>query len=197
MVAPLSPCERSNWCALRTSFKNAIFSRQRLATPTGVLWAKRPIAMGEAVRHNGANGKRPLNKGDNMGYTHYYRHGGGETLGKTLLDAKAILKYAKANGPVIAGPDGTGAPVLEEGLLLLNGHGDDDCETFLLDSREGRTLCKTGSRPYDSVVTAILIRLGLHGGEVSSDGNWDDWANGRAICEAIWGEALNPMREEG
>ena len=57
--------------------------------------------------------------------------------------------------------------------------------------------CKTAHKPYDSVVTAILIRAKVIYGDlvsISSDGGWSEWQAGRNIYEAVFGEpAPNPF----
>ena len=46
-------------------------------------------------------------------------------------------------------------------------------------------------KPYDAVVTAILIRAKTIYGScvsISSDGDWHEWQAGRDMYEAIFGE---------
>jgi hypothetical protein len=46
-------------------------------------------------------------------------------------------------------------------------------------------------KPYDAVVTAILIRAKtIYGScaEISSDGGWSDWKKGRDLYETVFGE---------
>lgn len=56
--------------------------------------------------------------------------------------------------------------------------------------------CKTAQKPYDAVVTAVLLRavdlLPLFG--VGSDGDWEDWLNGRLLYRQAFGqEPRNPF----
>ncbi|MDB5088476.1 MAG: hypothetical protein JWR09_2470 [Mucilaginibacter sp.] len=53
--------------------------------------------------------------------------------------------------------------------------------------------CKTGYRPYDLTLTAVLIALKHHFPvcEVSSDGEEKDWLDGRILCNNILGYGLN------
>lgn len=61
------------------------------------------------------------------------------------------------------------------------------------------SFCKTAMKPYDAVVTAILIRAKtIYGScvEISSDGEWQEWQAGRDLYEAVFGEvAPNPFVE--
>jgi hypothetical protein len=150
-----------------------------------------------------------------MGYTHYtYRPrnnaGSAYMFGKLALDAKTICDYANANGIRIRNGNGEGEPEFTEFYFSING----DASAF---SSEGRDLahetfywagiptqsewrkdepdffefCKTAYKPYDAVVTAILIRAkSIYGScvRISSDGEWSEWQAGRDMYEAIFGE---------
>lgn len=150
-----------------------------------------------------------------MGYTHYtYRPrnnaGSAYMFGKLALDAKTICDYANANGIRIRNGNGEGEPEFTEFYFSING----DASAF---SSEGRDLahetfywagiptqsewrkdepdffefCKTAYKPYDAVVTAILIRAKTIYGScvsISSDGEWSEWQAGRDMYEAIFRE---------
>jgi hypothetical protein len=150
-----------------------------------------------------------------MGYTHYtYRPrknaGSAYMFGKLALDAKTICDYANANGIRIRNGNGEGEPEFTEFYFSING----DASAF---TSEGRDLahetfywagiptqsewrkdepdffefCKTAYKPYDAVVTAILIRAkSIYGScvRISSDGEWSEWQAGRDMYEAIFGE---------
>jgi hypothetical protein len=150
-----------------------------------------------------------------MGYTHYtYRPrknaGSAYFFGKLALDAKKICDYANANGIRIRNGNGEGEPEFTEFYFSING----DAEAFTSDGRdlahetfywagipsqpkhrEGEPdffeFCKTAYKPYDAVVTAILIRAKTIYGScvrISSDGEWQEWQAGRDMYEAIFGE---------
>ena len=131
-------------------------------------------------------------------------------FGKLALDAKTICDYANANGIRIRNGNGEGEPEFTEFYFSING----DASAF---SSEGRDLahetfywagiptqsewrkdepdffefCKTAYKPYDAVVTAILIRAkSIYGScvRISSDGEWSEWQAGRDMYEAIFGE---------
>jgi hypothetical protein len=144
-----------------------------------------------------------------MGYTHYnYRPvnnaGSAEMYGKLALDAKAICEHAYTVGIKLgdwSGENGT-SPQFTEGEFSLNGIDDMSHETFTWkalptqsewrkDEPEIFDFCKTAMKPYDAVVTAILIRAKeIYGScvSISSDGDWSEWQDGRDLYEAVFGE---------
>lgn len=138
-----------------------------------------------------------------MGYTHYasvhYGHEPPDAFGRTLRDTKRIIERAELDGISIAGPDGTGEPILREGILAFNGATPDEHGPFVLLGMVphpddygwhwGRAWdgdgwhiehCKTERHTYDAVVGAVLIRMAVHYGRavrVRSDGA-DEWTAG-------------------
>ena len=144
-----------------------------------------------------------------MGYTHYnYRPrknaGSAYMYGKLALDAKAICEHAYTIGIKLgdwSGENGT-SPQFTEGEFSLNGIDDMSHETFTWkalptqvewrkDEPEIFDFCKTAMKPYDAVVTAILIRAKeIYGScvSISSDGDWSEWQDGRNLYEAVFGE---------
>lgn len=97
-----------------------------------------------------------------------------------------------ASGVKITGPTGEGEPILTENIISLNG--EEMCEDFFLcdDAGAWKGFCKTARKDYDDVVTAILIRatqlLGPEymNGEISSDGNWAEWSEGRRLVKLVF-----------
>jgi hypothetical protein len=154
-----------------------------------------------------------------MGYTHYnYRPvnnaGSAEMYGKLALDAKAICEHAYTVGIKLgdwSGENGT-SPQFTEGEFSLNGIDDMSHETFTWkaiptqvewrkDEPEIFDFCKTAMKPYDAVVTAILIRAKeIYGSciRISSDGDWHEWQDGRDLYEAVFGEVAEcPFEKVG
>ena len=150
-----------------------------------------------------------------MGYTHYtYRPrknaGSAYFYGKLALDARQIVEQAQSEGIRIRNGEGLGEPEFTEFSFSING----DAEGFTSDGRdlahetfywagipthpkhrEGEShyfsFCKTAMKPYDAVVTAILIRAkSIYGScvEISSDGDWSDWQAGRELYQRVFGE---------
>lgn len=155
-----------------------------------------------------------------MGYTHYWRRHdhtlaptttraqAREAYGRLVLDAQRLCLKAEAQGIVLAngnGEEGT-EPVFTEGYFALNGVGKDSHETMywsaelvipewqMDDAKLGRgvfNFCKTAYKPYDAVVTAILLRSKQYYGklvDVYSDGLWSEWLEGRKLYEQTFGE---------
>lgn len=72
---------------------------------------------------------------------------------------------------------------------------DDDSDYKKGDPRYGKRFdcCKTAYRPYDLVVTAVLIALKNHFGEdvyIDTDGEEKDWMDGRFLCNNLLGYGL-------
>ena len=144
-----------------------------------------------------------------MGYTHYtYRPvknaGSAYFYGKLALDAKKLCDYANANGIRIRNGEGLGEPEFTEFNFSINGDDGRDLahETFYWagipersEWRKGESdyfsFCKTAYKPYDAVITAILIRAKTIYGNcvrISSDGDWQDWQAGREMYQTVFGE---------
>ena len=129
-----------------------------------------------------------------MGYTHYW-DGKANLTPELVADIKAIIA-----GSTVTIKNGIGSekPVVTRENVSLNGDADtdDDFETFELGALDGWNFCKTGQRPYDEVVTAILLRVTHYDAafNVSSDGDWvDDWKAGRELYARVFGEdAVKP-----
>jgi hypothetical protein len=150
-----------------------------------------------------------------MGYTHYYKRpvknaGSAYFYGKLALDAKKLCEYANANGIRIRNGAGESEPEFTESHFSING----DAEGFSDDGRdlahetlywagtptlsewrkgesEHFNFCKTAYKPYDAVVTAILIRAKTIYGDcvkISSDGDWQEWQAGREMYEKVFGQ---------
>lgn len=133
-----------------------------------------------------------------MGYTHYYRR---SLVGNTsqekwelaLIDCERILFN-------------TDIPFVREcnndAYFGINGEGDDAYETFVLPRNVSEirefNFCKTGERPYDTLVTACLARMAETGViTVSSDGSHEDFQAGVELASTILGrEVSNPISIE-
>lgn len=147
-----------------------------------------------------------------MGYTHYWRRE--QTLPKKqwnafVEDVQTLLVrlpkhslsaggYSKDAPLVIAGPLGTGDPIIGPDVVSFNGSEevrDDDGsdlshETFYLarvfepeewespESGKYFAFCKTAQKPYDLLVCACLLSFKHHfpTSVVSSDGGPSDWS---------------------
>ena len=151
-----------------------------------------------------------------MGYTHYWKRprknaGSAYMFGLLALDAKKIIAQAEQDGIRIRNGHGEGEPEFNEAYFSINGDAshyverrDLAHETFCWegipsisehrkDEPETFDFCKTAYKPYDVVVTAILIRAKHIYGDcvsISSDGDWESifWAYGRKLYEQVFGE---------
>ena len=111
-----------------------------------------------------------------------------------------MARVLEAANDKIAGPDGTGAPVIADDRIHFNGRGDDAEEAFLFPGKPDRNECRTMREPYDAVVTACLLVARDHFPSevlgIASDGQWSngDWDQGRKLYQRIFGrQALKPM----
>jgi len=109
-----------------------------------------------------------------------------------LDDARTIVEQVRRLGVVIAGPDGLRRPVFDPAMgVQFNGDATSDLagDTFTvmapLFTHPGVTaqaMCRTGAKPYDLAVAALLLRCVQLVPDVfvlDSDGGWDtDWATG-------------------
>lgn len=152
-----------------------------------------------------------------MGYTHYWMRdkmnlGSAYYFHKLSQDAQKIIAQAETEGIIIRGPLGNGAPEFTDDYFALNGDEAEglDHETFVwhrapeqpewFTEKYGKDpkrknditdFCKTAHKPYDAVVTAILIRAKtIYGNcvDIESDGNWEMWQAGRDLYERALGE---------
>jgi len=128
-----------------------------------------------------------------MGYTHYWTRRDPEEWSmawpQVVVCAKEITKAAREKGIVVIGLH-KDDPIVNEEEIVFNG--DPSHETFHLSKRlPDFDFCKTARKPYDAVVTAILLCaavLAEEGIRVSSDGYWDDWSEGREIVQELFPE---------
>jgi hypothetical protein len=130
-----------------------------------------------------------------MGYSHYWSVPPGDPRYAAkwpgiVEDTRRIVAAVRDMGVVIAGPDGRRRPVLDPaGGIAFNGDAttDLDYETFALAAPgfggpPRPEFCKTGRRPYDLAVAAVLLRCHLLLPGVfliGSDGDWErEWWGG-------------------
>lgn len=135
-----------------------------------------------------------------MGHTHYWRirteakEAVEKRLGAVLEDFARLLPHL----PPLAGPDGTGGPVLYPPEVAFNGPAPEDYESFVFPWWEEKKewsfgFCKTGfawenKRPYDLAVRVFLLLAKLHLGNlirVASDAPLADWAEAALLVEGV------------
>lgn len=124
-----------------------------------------------------------------MGYTHYFN------LRVTSELAELTRAIIGLSDVTICGGAGAGEPEISDNVIYLNGDASkkEDFDTFSLNNNAEDDLfpfCKTGHRPYDEVVTAILtaaIYLKVSGyNTISSDGNIHDWKDGISLFKKAY-----------
>jgi hypothetical protein len=132
-----------------------------------------------------------------MGHTHYWRvrtEAKGvveKRLPEILRDFARLLPHL----PPLAGPGGTGEPILYPPEVAFNGPTPEDYESFVFPWWEEREwsfgFCKTGpgwesKRPYDLAVRSFLLLAKVHLGDLmrlSSDAPLVDWAEAALLIE--------------
>jgi hypothetical protein len=126
-----------------------------------------------------------------MGYTHYWELENGieqADWNKFLEGARQIIETAVSAGIKLQ-DDSAGA------AIFINGVGANAHEAFVVTSEDaGFNFCKTAQKPYDTVVTAILIHLKQSLGSkvvVTSDGSWNDWSDGRLLYETVYDKNID------
>jgi len=129
-----------------------------------------------------------------MGYTHYWRQPEAVDADKFAAFTKKvamIIRVADDAGIPLGDVMGQGSPDLSDTMVSFNGFAQFGNESFVLENGEEFSFCKTAQRPYDAVVTATLICLKKEFGsafQVSSDGSWLDWTEGRNLYAETFGE---------
>ncbi len=164
--------------------------------------------------NNHLNAKAETTKGKIMGYTHYYQRSldsnDPELYDKVRKGFTELVKNAELNGITVADAFGekAGAWQADGERIAFNGLGEKSCETFSFsqivppqphwraNEKTFFDFTKTEYRPYDALVCATLILIKeVYGSqvEVSSDGGWEDWADG---YELYYSTFKNPMTPE-
>jgi len=131
-----------------------------------------------------------------MGYTHYWKIT--ERLDKDwdkwtsfLPDAMQIISYASQKLDIALADslgETKGEATVSLGGVSMNGYAEESHESFVLRPEVIQfDFCKTARKPYDTVVTAILILAKETFGEaiqINTDGYNADWQDGFALYEA-------------
>ena len=150
-----------------------------------------------------------------MGYSHYLwrpRKLDPEKFKLVVRDfRRAAEAVAEIDGLEIAGWDGTGSP--EVGLEFISFNGvereGEAFETMRVDRVKRNTewqdqlqqdllldFCKTGRKPYDILVVALLLIVKYHYQDevvIKSDGGPGDLQPGWMLCQRILGYSKQPV----
>lgn len=136
-----------------------------------------------------------------MGYTHYFEQmkPAEPAAWQAICDdfrkmmATALLSQPL---PIQREAEDAGQPRVDDTYIIFNGIGNNGHETMVL-QRYGREFqfCKTARKPYDRVVTALLILADFHSPNtwlVTSDGEPDDWQEGLELARTVRPECNLP-----
>lgn len=111
---------------------------------------------------------------------------------KIVDQSKLIVQFER---------DDSRCVVVDGELVRFNGIGEDGHDRFFFDRCPNRwpvpgkihvsAFCKTAHKPYDAVVCATLLAAKKVFGDdvkVYSDGEWDDWIEGRRLYGELFSE---------
>ena len=119
-----------------------------------------------------------------MGYTHYFQLDREATQREWDSFTKGVLKLRESAWEIAI--DGTVTP----DYIDINGIGKDSHENFVIQRTNTRwSFCKTNQKPYDELVTAVLIlaHYTFPNFYLSSDGEWSEWKDGRQLfADTFW-----------
>ena len=135
-----------------------------------------------------------------MGYTHYW-HGRYHLTKNLVEDVKSIIAKAREDGIVLGDWEGNSEPEVSTRRISFNGSAarNEDFETAAF-ADDSKGFCKTGRKPYDVVVGAVLLRIRHYNRNfhIESDGDWDDeheWVPVRALYREVFG--TEPVKPKG
>jgi hypothetical protein len=146
-----------------------------------------------------------------MGFTSYYRIPSkmdSERFDALVKDVKVIIKSAKGLGIELANGNGEKGtkPKITKDLICFNGVEEDSHETLYIAREDEMTsknelvfnFCKTARKPYDTIVSAVLVAVKKHFPEsnISSDGGMETFLKGSMegqkggipLCVELFGE---------
>ena len=133
-----------------------------------------------------------------MGYTHYWTMPDDATYAEAwaqiVRDTQMIADAVSERGIVLGNWNGVGTPTIDNGTISFNGwaSADEDYESFTLNAPGSGSsnfeFCKTGLRPYDLAVTAVLLRVHMlvPSFTISSDGGDDAWTEARELIAELF-----------
>jgi hypothetical protein len=139
------------------------------------------------------------------GYSQHWNWKRPPDAAKVKQCIEQMRKVLQASPVPLAGDDGTGTPLLQEGMLAFNQKGPDEeiGEPFVFPGRPGQNFCKTNGKPYDAVVVACLLVVMDHFSreEISfgSDGNIAEgaWDAGIELYKKVFGKEPRYSKESG
>ena len=141
-----------------------------------------------------------------MGYTHYWRKAGDsfttEQWAKLTKATKRVIQaweLALDHRVAVEYDEPTKPPHISGECIRFNGIGPDGHETFmLLKEPDAFEFCKTARKPYDDVVTAVLVLANHYAPQalsITSDGDPAEWSAGLALARTQEETAELPFQE--
>ncbi len=128
-----------------------------------------------------------------MGYTHYMSYkkiACNNTILKILNEIKELLEKNDLM-KLIRDDNLNIIPIFNKEIILFNGIQENGGDIFLFDFNEKceYTFCKTNRKPYDIIVSIVLLSLANNISDFtfSSDGNLEDWKFPISIYEKYIG----------
>ena len=116
-----------------------------------------------------------------MGYTHYWSYkkvASDLTISKVLDEIKELLEINNLM-KLITCEDLNIVPIFNKNVILFNGIEKFGGDIFLFDFTEPNEFifCKTDRKPYDIIVSLVLLSLSnnIYEFTFSSDGTLEDW----------------------
>ena len=116
-----------------------------------------------------------------MGYTHYWRQDRGPATTEQWLAITNAFRTLLSHSPVPVQreDDDNGPPMITDQHIAFNGIGGAGHETMWMGKNApGFNFCKTARKPYDLLVTALLILADHHAPgvwDITSDGEVENW----------------------
>ena len=127
-----------------------------------------------------------------MGYTHYFTQKKECTPVRWRRIQEDFMRCVKVcDVPIFLDFDESRSPEISSEQIWFNGYRDDGHETMVL-TRDGQdsSFCKTAGKPYDVLVTALLLianRFAREAWDISSDGDPEDWIEGQKLVREACG----------
>lgn len=117
-----------------------------------------------------------------MGYTHYFQLNKQPSEIAWTNFSKGARQLAERSGVKLT-------TEFNNETVVLNGIGAGEHETLFISKTNSKwDFCKTAQKPYDEVVTAILIlaKYLFPDMYIGSDGSWSQWLQGRKLFTEVF-----------
>ena len=124
-----------------------------------------------------------------MGYTHYFQLHTVPTESAWTSFSNGAKQLAQASGVKLT-------TEFNNESVVVNGVAEGEHETLFVSRTNTRwEFCKTNFKPYDEVVTSILIlaKYMFPDMYLNSDGDWSEWRKGRELFTDVF--HLDPAKE--